>query len=63
MRSIPEKRLSSPGRMPSDIDGDCRRQQCRECGKSDFEDKMTMSAHCYGDGPRYEYTCKACEPL
>ena len=39
------------------------RKECRECGKSDFEERMTMTVHCYGDSPSYEFTCKNCKPF
>jgi recombinational DNA repair protein (RecF pathway) len=40
MNKIPERSLSSPGRMPSDIDGDCSRVACADCGHSDYSDRM-----------------------
>jgi glycine/D-amino acid oxidase-like deaminating enzyme len=40
MTNIPERSSSSPGRMPSDIDGDCSRVACADCGHSDYSDRM-----------------------
>ena len=40
MTNIPDRPLSSPGRMPSDIDGDCQRVACVDCGHSDYSDRM-----------------------
>ena len=37
MKQIPERRLSSVGRLPSDIDGDDQRVTCDDCGKRLWE--------------------------
>jgi len=47
VNNIPEKRLSSIGRYPSDLDGDCDRASCADCGINRFTDEMKN----YGNGP------------
>ena len=39
MRQIPEKPLASPGRLPSDIDGDVAKVRCHYCGRMVSEDQ------------------------
>ena len=34
MKQLPDRRRSSPGRLPSDIDGDDHRTKCQDCGVS-----------------------------
>jgi len=60
MNSIPEKRLASPGRMPSDIDGDVPIRTCLHCGRCQYEDEMRRvnPYHDYKDG--YDFVCQQC---
>lgn len=40
---IPERRLSSPGRQPSDIDGDVQFDRCDYCGRLRPSEKLEYS--------------------
>lgn len=55
MRQIPDRPLASPGRLPSDIDGDESRVKCTCCGRSVWEpeaivdNNKTYCRGCAGD--------------
>ena len=53
---VEEKRLSSVGRQPSDVDGDTPRRNCAACGRSDFEDNMTFVVDEFGES----WICYGC---
>lgn len=42
MRDFPERRLSSPGRLPSDIDGDIDFCRCPYCNRDYDRQDMTQ---------------------
>lgn len=55
--NIPERRLSAPGRMPSDMDGDTPRYvRCRVCNeklpKSDRESPACRDCGCFDEEAR-----------
>jgi len=60
VNNIPEKRLSSIGRYPSDIDGDCDRTSCADCGINRCTHEMDLRVNNYGNGPVYYHVCDDC---